>query len=918
MAKEFILAILPERIDEDLYDFPLRINLGETSGHNSLNTEDVFNELNDSVPTDIQKIIVTYINPDDNIIPSTLSHSMKGLDGDTPDTRYWKSDKHVFIRPGGTQIYFDTISIASMQIDSAFVFPSDFDISIGYDLKSDLFDDEQYLELIATDDANGHNTLVRLYYTIAMRCSMTSYDGTTDTGNYAHVAGKFKGRLRIKRVGSLYTCYYHDGTNYVALSPAAFAGAGNMRITIRLRRTVAVTAKLVFISDFEHISGAYIFDSPDDVSVLTQTCKAEIDRWDQVNKQAQIYVKVPYISKDVVTNVILNYDSTNADNSSNIGYTGEIAAQAVWTEYDAVYHLSSDGSDSTSSPSDGTLVNIDGTNVVDMDVGKGLSFNGIDESIDITPLDIARIYSISMNMTTPSVIGQQALIHGSAGGWFLNTDKLSFNNTSDGVSSVVIDTQYQIMLQDNTGSGLAYLNTAADAVVPDASNFIATRFGAESSVFANGFTGNLQEIRISTDIKTSAWQKAVNTDAQDIIVSFNPYTLVTTPPKAGIDFTRNPALITYKIPAYKASPINIQGNIVLPLFNKLVVPPATSMGLSSYTPISYLFYRDTLEATTILDSSIIPSALKTYSLDSTINYSDNIRRQLLEIVTSTIIYDTQLNSYHTKIQALLNSYYVSDNIHSQLNSLENIITTLLYSDILNKSILEKITSTFTFQDIIRNKVLSYIEVINTFLLSDTNTSALTLILSDTYNIDKSSSVSQVAYALLNDGLTFFGSVNFDGEEYLATTYVYNTQSTGITEYSNYSFNSYSWPYAAASNGIYKLDDADTDDGEEIQTSIKTGLFDFGTSLKKQVPYAYLGVSKTGRILFKTISTQNGVKQERWYEAIAYNNTIDTMRIKLGKGVKAKYWQFEILNIDGEDIIIESLELLPLTLKRRKN
>ncbi|RLD08597.1 MAG: hypothetical protein DRI65_01805 [Chloroflexota bacterium] len=111
-----------------------------------------------------------------------------------------------------------------------------------------------------------------------------------------------------------------------------------------------------------------------DVAVPSQQCKVEIDRWDQINEQAQLWVKVPYVSKDVDTVINLSFDPTNKDNSINIGNTGEAPAQAVWDEYDAVYHLSkTDVDDYTESTVDIYLAQISGTSSTTSIATVGLS-----------------------------------------------------------------------------------------------------------------------------------------------------------------------------------------------------------------------------------------------------------------------------------------------------------------------------------------------------------------------------------------------------------------------------------------------------------------------------------------------------------------------------------------------------------------
>jgi hypothetical protein len=141
-----------------------------------------------------------------------------------------------------------------------------------------------------------------------------------------------------------------------------------------------------------------------------------------------------------------------------------------------------------------------------------------------------------------------------------------------------------------------------------------------------------------------------------------------------------------------------------------------------------------------------------------------------------------------------------------------------------------------------------------------------------------------------------------------------------TEYENYPFNSFAFSnrryLAASADGIYELVGED-DDGVEIDAYVRTGLLDLGTTALKQVIRAYLGYTSDGRLLLKTFTTDGGQKIERWYELT--ERTADATRearVKFGKGVKARYWQFEVRNIEGSDFSIDQLQVLPLMLSRR--
>lgn len=91
-------------------------------------------------------------------------------------------------------------------------------------------------------------------------------------------------------------------------------------------------------------------------------CFVEIEIWDNVNKQAWLWVKVPEISSTEDTVIYLFFDRNQADNSSMVGETGSLPAEKVWSDrFVMVQHFddSSTGKageyiDSTSCHNDGT------------------------------------------------------------------------------------------------------------------------------------------------------------------------------------------------------------------------------------------------------------------------------------------------------------------------------------------------------------------------------------------------------------------------------------------------------------------------------------------------------------------------------------------------------------------------------------
>lgn len=90
----------------------------------------------------------------------------------------------------------------------------------------------------------------------------------------------------------------------------------------------------------------------------TQTqCFVEIEKWDDFNNQAWLWVKVPNISSSQDTVLYLYYDKSHADNTAYVGDPDSAAAENVWdNNYKLVMHLDETSGiqlDSTSNHNDG-------------------------------------------------------------------------------------------------------------------------------------------------------------------------------------------------------------------------------------------------------------------------------------------------------------------------------------------------------------------------------------------------------------------------------------------------------------------------------------------------------------------------------------------------------------------------------------
>lgn len=186
-------------------------------------------------------------------------------------------------------------------------------------------------------------------------------------------------------------------------------------------------------------------------------------------------------------------------------------------------------------------------------------------------------------------------------------------------------------------------------------------------------------------------------------------------------------------------------------------------------------------------------------------------------------------------------------------------------------------------------------------------------INETVTLDDTATLNQIILDVISEGLVFDLSFGLAGEVY--SGWVMNVDNFAVSEYQNYPFNSFAKIgnsyYGANENGLYLLEGSD-DAGTDIDAQFTTGKMSFGPN-KSRVANSYLAMRNDGRMLLKTITDDD---VEHWHEITSSDWTLNDKRVKLGRGVKSRYWQFTICNADGADFEIDELVLIPILLKRR--
>lgn len=145
----------------------------------------------------------------------------------------------------------------------------------------------------------------------------------------------------------------------------------------------------------------------------------------------------------------------------------------------------------------------------------------------------------------------------------------------------------------------------------------------------------------------------------------------------------------------------------------------------------------------------------------------------------------------------------------------------------------------------------------------------------------------------------------------------NLKNYGLTQYSNFNFNSmtrFNGEYlAAGSTGLMALT-GDDDNGTPIDSRIRFGLNDLGSEQLKRLEEAFSTYRSVGDLTFRIII--DGGQTYEYTLAATGNTGMATNRAKVGKAIESNMWCFEIENVDGAAFDLQDLTLHPVLLARK--
>jgi len=136
--------------------------------------------------------------------------------------------------------------------------------------------------------------------------------------------------------------------------------------------------------------------------------------------------------------------------------------------------------------------------------------------------------------------------------------------------------------------------------------------------------------------------------------------------------------------------------------------------------------------------------------------------------------------------------------------------------------------------------------------------------------------------------------------------VMNTSNFALTEY-DYEMNSlvyFNGHYLGASKTtLYELI-GDKDDGSQIDWYFTTGKIDMEKDNVNRLRYVWLSYNPSGDLI---LTVYDGLTEYE-YEVEDYGIEDDSVRVKVGKGIKSKYLKFKLSNSTYENVEIDRIRL----------
>lgn len=305
-------------------------------------------------------------------------------------------------------------------------------------------------------------------------------------------------------------------------------------------------------------------------------------------------------------------------------------------------------------------------------------------------------------------------------------------------------------------------------------------------------------------------------------------------------------------------------------------------------------------------------------ITSTLQLRDSLALLLDGQLTSAINLEDVTDADLRMIGLLADVVDFSDAPEAAVSPLVTVVSALVLLDSLALLVDGALEDSAQFDSQVSARIAALVEAVSSLEVTDEATPTLHMLATVDSQLELSDD-PEALLALMVELLDTVGfAVRFDTGSERFAGYTLNLRNAAVSEYENFHFNSMALvggrAYGAREDGVYLLE-GDTDAGDPIQAFVRTGVLNLESL--SHVTKAWIGLTSSGDMIFKTITTDGGKKKEHWYrmEPRPQGAPVES-RFNPAKGVTSTFWQWELANVDGAYFELDMLKVWPLSIGRR--
>lgn len=290
-------------------------------------------------------------------------------------------------------------------------------------------------------------------------------------------------------------------------------------------------------------------------------------------------------------------------------------------------------------------------------------------------------------------------------------------------------------------------------------------------------------------------------------------------------------------------------------------------------------------------------------------------------VEEGLVFEGDIVGDYLALERVIHVLMLSNPVITEAEAYSVITDAIAFEAIVAAIAKNTVTESFTMADVVTQVMNATQQIIEALAIEEvqSNTVTGTVIVDENLELEGLPVTQGEFFNAIREGLNFVLSIDIDNGQFIAWSM--EVDKKGLSKYTNYPFNSFcklgDQYFGATDSGIFLMEGSD-DAGEDIQAKVRLAMTTMGSMAMKGIPYMYLGYTASNGLYIKAnITNKEGVFVSHLYKLLAQpTDAMRTARVKLGDGLQAVYFGWEIQNVDGGDLNIDHIQWVPVYADRK--